>query len=601
MTELLKVGAKNLAEIVQRLRSNDPTLKAIEFDPYQGPQDQWTDSAYQVRTLSTLVDAMAVNTAVKSFKLHSREVSGVAAGRVFGRLLAKNCGLQKLEIGCNDMGPAGAAEFAKGLAVNKGLLDFRSCFSKFGDEGMAYICAALEKNTTLRSINMGNEEIGDKGAKTFADMLKKNKSLLAFALPDNGISSNGVEALLGALLVNKTVEDANLSKISMRLTGGTGAKNDKAFERLMEVLRKNKTIVKLDLSYTMFSAQSISISAFGKALAENKRIADLRLECWALYPKATLEFGLGLKGNTQLSRFWGTDFHLFHDVEPKAALDAMAASLKNNPNFVDFWPGATSEPLKSLMERNLVNAQGLIAKIQAPKAKLTAVEAQHIRAGMNGIYQVAFNEEQKRLDEATKYSSEKFETIRKSAEAYAYNILALADAKIRAIGLGGLDIPKLYKPFEAEDALQQSFKAAGRKVDFSKLDARKAFSGSSKASSLATLAHKAATAGQVDELLDYVVGKGLRLGAKELLYRPDNESPALAEIIAAQGKLGRILTAENWREDAAGLEKFEQAMSPAIIAAQLPEGQTLDTIKWQMESSSIRKGMAPIRIGVRPK
>jgi len=607
MTEVLKVGEMNLAEVVQRLRANDPTLRDIEFDPYQGPQVMWKDSDRQLKTLSTLVDAMAVNVALKSFKLHSREISGVAAGRVFGRLLAKNRGLHTLDIGCNDMGPEGAKEVAKGLAVNKTLLEYRTCFSKFGDEGATHIFKALETNTALRSINLSNEEIGDEGAKAFAAMLKKNKTLLAFALPDNAISSSGVEALLSALLVNKTVEDANLAKISMRINTEARGIGDKAFERLLEVLRKNKTIVKMDLSFTMFSAQRNSITAFGAALADNKRLADLRMECWAMFPKATHEFGKALNGNTQLASFWGTDLrHIPEEVTPGVALDAMGESLKNNPNIVDFWVGKEGPAFKALIERNTERAHELIEKIKAPKGKLTVKEAQQLRAGMFGVYRVALNDEYQRQDEATRYSLEKFQEIQRSAGAYAYDTLVKADAKIRALGLPALDIPKLYKPFEsAETPPKHVFKAAGPKVDFAKLDAKKlgaAFSaGAAKASPLAPLAHQAATAGQVDDLLDYVAKKGLRLGSKELLYSPDKETPTLAEMLAAQRKLGRVMTVENWRDDAAGLDKIEAAISPAVLATQMPDGQTVDDIKWQIESSSIRKGMAPIRVGIRVK
>ncbi len=89
----------------------------------------------------------------------------------------------------------------------------------------------------------------------------------------------------------------------MGTTDRTVGKSDKAFAMLLEVLRKNKTLVNLDLSYTMFSAHDNSIADFGRALARNERLANLRMEYWALFPDAMLAFGKALDGNKGLARY----------------------------------------------------------------------------------------------------------------------------------------------------------------------------------------------------------------------------------------------------------------------------------------------------------
>lgn len=609
MNELLKVDEKNLDEVIKRLHANDPTLTDIEFFPYGGPQEKWKDPEHQTRVLNSLVDAICVNTSLKSFKMHAQEVPGVTTARIFCRLLTKNRGLHRLDLGCTEMGPAAAKELAKGLAATRTLREFRSCFSKFGAEGSTAIFKALETNSSIRRIDMSHEEIGEEGAKAFAAMLKKNKTLLGFSLPNNGVTSDGVEAILSALLVNKTVEKANLGKISMGLIDYQIGKSDKAFERLLEVLSKNKTIVNMDLSYTMFSSQNNSITDFGRALAKNTRLACLQIECWALFPDAMLEFGKALDGNTGLARHWGSDLQhtSFSRVEPKDALGAMGNSLRGNPNFVNFWVGGENPEFKALMERNQVNARAFITKALNPKAKFTAKEAAQFRTAMNGIHEMARKDEYERLNALSRlkpYSPHTYEFIERAAEAYAYDLLVKADAKIRALGLQGLDIPKSYRPYELEDSLSLApVKATGRKVDFDKLDTKlgRAFSGGSKGSSLAVISHRAATAGQIDELLDHLERKGEKLGAEELLYRPDKESSSLAEIIASHGKLGRVMTAENWKDNSDGLDKVEEALGAHIIEAQMPEGLTVDSIKWEIESSIVRKGRTPIRIGIKSK
>lgn len=601
----LKVGANNIDEVIKRLRANDPTLTHIEYDPYQGPQEKWSDAAHQTETLSRLADSIALNSTLKTFKLHARIIPGAVSGRIMGRLLARSRGLETLDLCCLDMEAAGARELAKGLAANNTLVNFKTSHGKIGDAGMAAICKALEKNTGLRSVNIGYEEIGNGGAKAFADLLRTTKTLLHFALPDNKIGAEGMGSILDALAVNTSVENADLGKANMQLFGGSEEKSDGAYRKLLDMVRKNKTIVSLNLGFTSFSAMSKTyrIEDFGAALAKNTTIAELGLDVWGMFPEYLTRFANGLKGNKSLAFLWGIDGNGlrsgFGHTDP--ALQAMAAVAKANPNFVLFYHGDNDSALGTALEENRERARALIEKITG-KSKLTAADAKQIKESVNGIYRLAFMDESRRTerDAAGFYVSHEIHVP--LARKYAYGVLETADRKLRAAGLGGIAIPEMYYPAERKvDAVKKSFAATSGKVDFSKVDLKKAFAKAAGPTSLPAIAYKAGLAGQVDELVDALGKQGLALGSRELLYRPGKDEFTLAEVISLQGKIARVMTVENWKGDLKGLDRVVALLPPAALAAQLEGRMSPDELKWEIESGALRQGRAPIRIQMRPK
>lgn len=596
---LLQVGADNLEETVARIRQNDPTLTEFKYHPYEGPQADWGNPDVQAKHLTAIADALAHNHTVKKFEVPNCDVKGAVAGRIFQRLLAKNRGLDVLNIICTDLGVEGMKEVCKGLVENQTLGAIKFVFAKMGDEGMALLSKAVAGSKSLRELRVEECEVGNEGAKHFAEALKKNKSLTAFYLPNNSITDKGIGSICDALMVNNTVEVLGLSHCSMRASGDRDSKDQVAYRKLCELIKSTRSIVEVDLSFTPFSAQRNDIAELGAAFAQNKSIADLRMECWALFPDAFKKFTTAMKGNKALATHWGGDFqHSFSNVTSEMAVAAMAIALKDNPNFVRFYHGVGEDTaMKALLIKNHQEMKRLIGKIEDPKGKLILEDARKIKACVSGIYYAAEMFENQRLDKADHY----WQDHRVAAEAHARDILQKAEKKCMAGGFGRLAIPSIFKAADEKKEEQKPFVPVKAKVDLKKLKTETvtAHFGKSSGAGLATVAYKAVNAGQTDELMDYLAKNGLSLGAKECLYKPSKDEPSLIELVAAQGKLARVMTAENWKSNVDGIDEVANVLAPNVLADQLKDCPSLEEVKWSIEASSIRKGRAPIRIGVR--
>ena len=503
--KVLQVGADNLEETIARMRQNDPTLTEFEYYPFQGPQADWSNVDVQAKHLTAIADAFAHNYTVKKFRIPNCDVKGARAGRILQRLLSKSRGLEDLDVTC----------------------------TKLGVEGMTELCKGLSENTTLGAIGFTFAEMCDEGAKHFAEALRKNKSLKAFHLRNNSITDEGISAICDALMNNTTLETLDLSHCSMRAVGAKEGKDQAAYRKLCDLIRTNRTIVNVNLSFMPFSAQRNDISELGRAIAQNKSVANLRMECWALFPDSFKKFTAAMKGNKSLATFWGEDLnHSYTEVTAQASVNAMAAAMNDNPNFVRFYHGVGDETdMNGLLAKNQQAAKRLIAKIEDPKAKLTAEDARQIKASIHGLYYAADQTENKRLDGQQSYWSDNS----KAAKVYAEGILAAADKKCVAGGFGKLSIPDLYKPAAETTEKLKPFVPAKTKVDLTKLKPETVTAQFKKSAGagLAGIAYRAASAGQVDELMDYLAAKGMSLGAKECLYKPGKDEPTLIDLVAA--------------------------------------------------------------------
>ena len=101
------------------------------------------------------------------------------------------------------------------------------------------LCELLENNSYITKLNMCDNHIGDEELKTLSEALKVNKSINILWLDSNLFEKEGIIALSEALKVNTTLTDLSL----------WGNKFNTGLITLNEALAKNKSIIKLDLSY----------------------------------------------------------------------------------------------------------------------------------------------------------------------------------------------------------------------------------------------------------------------------------------------------------------------------------------------------------------
>ena len=111
--------------------------------------------------------------------------------KVVAHVVAASTVLQKLVLGANSIGDAGAAAIAEALKVNRVLTTLVLHFSHISDAGAAAIAGALKVNVVLRELWLNNNSIGDEGAADLGEALRVNRVLTSLNLYKNKVRHDG--------------------------------------------------------------------------------------------------------------------------------------------------------------------------------------------------------------------------------------------------------------------------------------------------------------------------------------------------------------------------------------------------------------------------
>ena len=108
--------------------------------------------------------------------------------RAIGKLLNGHAQkLQHLNLGNNDVRPAGALALAHALCKNTTLLTVNLRLNHIGDDGGQAICKGLLKNSTLREIDLSSNEMTEPSSALLAQVLIHNKTLIRMNLACNSL------------------------------------------------------------------------------------------------------------------------------------------------------------------------------------------------------------------------------------------------------------------------------------------------------------------------------------------------------------------------------------------------------------------------------
>ena len=150
----------------------------------------------------------------RELKWSSKELDADDA-KVVAYVVAASTVLQKLVLGANTIGDAGAAAIAEALKVNAVLhtLVLGSLLggNSIGDAGALAIADALKVNAVLEELYLSGNFIGDAGAVALAEGLKVNVVLKTLWLTDNSIGDEGAAAIAEALRVHRSAKLMRLS------------------------------------------------------------------------------------------------------------------------------------------------------------------------------------------------------------------------------------------------------------------------------------------------------------------------------------------------------------------------------------------------------
>ena len=190
----------------------------------------------KIPILDKLIDAFELN--LRDVSLSKVSGSGIELDLRGVSLLPQDC----LSIGY----------FLASIAVSyKGEFKVSLLSCSLGDVGikilMQSLCRSLDPHSEITghlSVNLQNNEITEVGASYIAEVLGTTRALRKLYLWDNPIGDKGLQYITKALTTNTSLIELSLSDCSLRITEESGP-------TLTEMLQRNKTLRKLDLSYNL--------------------------------------------------------------------------------------------------------------------------------------------------------------------------------------------------------------------------------------------------------------------------------------------------------------------------------------------------------------
>jgi len=239
--------------------------------------------------VTTLADALKINTSVTSIDLNFNKIGGAGA-MVLAEAIKVNTGITSIELQCNDIDDAGAIALAWALKVNMTMTSIDLSSNRIGDAGITALAEALKVNATVTRIDLCQNRIGDEGATVLAEALKKNASLISIDLDQNKIGDEGATMLAEALKENRKMNSIGLSSNKIGDEGAT---------MLAEALKENRKMNSIGLSSNKIGVAGVT--ALAKALKINTSITSIDLSFNKIGDTGATVLAEALKGNTAIN------------------------------------------------------------------------------------------------------------------------------------------------------------------------------------------------------------------------------------------------------------------------------------------------------------
>ncbi|XP_031303664.2 NLR family CARD domain-containing protein 3 isoform X1 [Camelus dromedarius] len=260
-----------------------------------------------------LARSLLVNRSLTTLDLRSNSI-GPQGAKALADALKINRTLSSLSLQSNMIRDDGARFMAEALAANRTLSVLHLQKNTIGPVGTRRMADALKQNRSLKELMFSSNSIGDGGAKALAEALKVNQGLESLDLQSNSISDSGVAALMGALCANQTLLSLNLRENSISSEGA---------QDLARALCANSTLKSLDLTANLLHDQGAQ--AIAVAVRENRALTALHLQWNFIQASAAKALGQALQLNTSL-----TSLDLQENAIGDEGASAVASALKAN-------------------------------------------------------------------------------------------------------------------------------------------------------------------------------------------------------------------------------------------------------------------------------
>ena len=288
--------------------------------------------------LQFIMEGVQCNTSLVDLDLSSCSLRTTDEnGPTFINMLKENQILKSLNLSSNpELGELALLYIAKGLQHNSSLvqLNLSSCALTVTDRSEQALFNMLKKNTTVKGLNLsGNTSLGDTGIKCISEGISQSTTLILLNVRNCGITASGAKHLLQMLSQNQSLQSLNI---------GANHIGDQGISNIPGALKSNKTLRELLIPHCGITDEK----PISEVLKTNRTLVKLDLSAnFCITDTALISLGEGLRHNC------GLEILKFSPQVTDNSLKRFILSLQNSHlTTISFWTWEQQELVKSTLE-----------------------------------------------------------------------------------------------------------------------------------------------------------------------------------------------------------------------------------------------------------
>nr|WP_314627111.1 hypothetical protein [uncultured Noviherbaspirillum sp.] len=249
------------------------------------------------------------------FRFREQGGWGAKPVQALGRMLQRNCGLERLDLSWMHPGDDAIKAIAQSLAFNSTLVELRLPGNDISEESMQLLGQALGSNVKLATLKLDENRLGPRGVRGLLAGLQKNRTLTALSL-SRCMASDATALELFSLFEHNTT----LRKFEFR----HGAIKGPIVACLARLLREGGRLETLDLPGSPIGPEGTQ--AIADLLSGDTMLSSLDLSCCSLGDDELRLLAQGLRQNTRLRHL---NLAMNADVT-SAGINALAGALASH-------------------------------------------------------------------------------------------------------------------------------------------------------------------------------------------------------------------------------------------------------------------------------
>ena len=324
----LQITNENRPPFISMLKENQ-VLKSLNLS---------NNPEFGELALQFVMEGVQCNTSLVDLDLSSCSLRTTDEnGPTFINMLKENQILKSLNLSSNpELGELALLYIAKGLQHNSSLvqLNLSSCALTVTDRSEQALFNMLKKNTTVKGLNLsGNTSLGDTGIKCISEGISQSTTLILLNVRNCGITASGAKHLLQMLSQNQSLQSLNI---------GANHIGDQGISNIPGALKSNKTLRELLIPHCGITDEK----PISEVLKTNRTLVKLDLSAnFCITDTALISLGEGLRHNC------GLEILKFSPQVTDNSLKRFILSLQNSHlTTISFWTWEQQELVKSTLE-----------------------------------------------------------------------------------------------------------------------------------------------------------------------------------------------------------------------------------------------------------